>query len=137
MIEQSSLIAGARIEWTSQAGGFVTHKRGKIVAFLQRNQPIHLALLDGDYRLHGAHCSHLDRYLILLEEKKNISGRVVGKGRKKNHYYVPVASVVRNGKLIDAALPVTPENEAAVKKDVEDKLSKELGGEWEMGPIHS
>ncbi len=135
MIEQSSLVAGARIEWTSQAGGFIAHKRGKIIAFVPRNQTVPKSLLVGDHRVHGNDRSHIDRYLILLEEKKNIGGRVMGKGRKKNHYYLPVASVVRSGKLIDAAGPVTPENEEAVKQDVGEKLSKELGGEWDVGNI--
>ena len=105
MIEKSDLVAGARIEWTSQAGGFVAKKRGKLIAFVPRNSPLPRALLVGEHRVHGNDRSHIDRYLILLEEK-SVGGAAVGKGRKKNHYYLPVASVVRAGSLIEPASPV-------------------------------
>ena len=101
MINQSELVAGARIEWTSQAGGHVATKRGKVVAFVPRNQDLPAHLLVGEHRIHGGSRSHVDRYLMLLEERS--TGARVSKHHKKNHYYLPVASVVRNGTLIGAA----------------------------------
>ena len=113
MIEQSDLVAGASVEWTSSAGGFTAKKRGKLIAFVPRNQAFPSSLLVGEHRVHGNTCSHIDRYLILLEEKA-IGSRIVGKGRRKNHYYLPVASVVRAGTLLDRAKPAVdgPETEA-------------------------
>jgi len=107
MIEQSELIKGARVEWTSQAGGITAKKSGKIVAFVPRKQPLPTSLLTGEYCVHGVACSStVDRYLILLDGK-SIGERTVSVRTKKNDYYLPVASVVRNGTLLSRA-PATP-----------------------------
>ena len=91
MISEDKLVPGARVEWESQAGGFTTKKHGTIVAFVPKRQKIETQTLELLFRLHGVACSHIDRYLIRLDPKARA---------KVTHYYVPVASVVRKGKLI-------------------------------------
>lgn len=96
MISEDKLVPGARVEWESQAGGFTAKKRGTIVAFVPKRQNIEGQTLETPCSLHGIKCSHIDRYLIRLDAKARA---------KVTHYYVPVASVVRKGKLITEAVP--------------------------------
>lgn len=100
MISEDKLVPGARVEWESQAGGFTAKKRGTIVAFVAKRQNIAMQTLESPWALHGIQCSNrVDRYLIRLDAKER--AKVV-------HYYVPVASVVRKGKLVLEAAEVAP-----------------------------
>jgi len=97
MINESDLVKGVRVEWKSQAGGRWLKKRGIIVAHVPKREPIQVSLLEGEApRVHGILCSNVvDRYLIKLESRGTKTTKF-----KTTHYYVPVASVVRKGRVI-------------------------------------
>lgn len=96
MIKDTDLVSGTRVEWVSQAGGFTVKKQGVIVAFVARGTVVPSELLEGEHRLHGIErSSTVDRYLIRLDTRGDRKAAL-----KKNHYYLPVASVVRNGQIL-------------------------------------
>lgn len=81
---------GTQVEWSSQANGSWTTKRGRIICFVPaKEDAIVLAERQGydPYPLMGQPISAIDRYVVLVEK--------VGARKTSRKFYVPPANKVR------------------------------------------